>query len=382
MNVLKFRVFVAFVCLFLLISVSVSQDQEADVIYLKNGKTIIGQIRERIPEKSVVIETREGIEIVDYSDINNIVREFFPKITSVFPVEGTPGTTVVIAGSFPPQQRNNAKIFLGLASVRPAQWNSGSITITVPEETNPGQYSITVQIGNQKAVSASAFTVKMTANDQGVARRGSTRQSTYDQSYSDLGAAFNLSYLNPSGEFKSTGGGNSGFAGDGGGFGFESRARIANNFYIPFGYNVYLNSIDLEAMKNSSGNIFEVTSDEEMYITALFHFGLGLLVPFTDDFFLYTSGEGTFGYYFRPDLKFRTSNGTVSYESASAWPFGFSWSAGFLFSNGLTLGYRYYSATPVYEEKYTLSGDSKTYDKEREQPTTFGVLFIGIPFGD
>ena len=382
MKISKFSVFTALVCLVLTPYIALSQDHEADVIYLKNGKTIVGQIQERIPDKSVIIETREGIEIVDYSDIKKIEREFFPKITSLFPNEGEPGTSVVIAGSFPSQQRSNAKIYFGKTSIQSAQWKSGSITITVPDETDPGSYSVTVQIGNQKAVSGTLFTVKTSEADQGLARRGSSRQSSYDQSYTDLGSSFNLSYVNPTGEFKETGGGNSGFAGGGAGFGFEIRSRIAENFYIPFGYNGFLNSIDLEAMKNAGGGFTDVTSDDEMYITFAFHLGLGFLLPLSDDFFLYASGEGTFGYYYRPDLKFTNSGGSVSYESASAWPFGFSWSAGFLFSNGMTLGYRYYSATPTYTEKYTFSGDYRTYENEREQPTTFGVLFLGIPFGD
>ncbi|MHB1050393.1 MAG: IPT/TIG domain-containing protein [Bacteroidota bacterium] len=382
MNISKFSVFTVLVCLVMIPYITLSQDQEVDVIYLKNGTTIVGQIRERIPEKSVVIETREGIEIVDYNDIKNIEREFFPKITSLYPSEGEPGTSVVIAGSFPSQQKSNAKIFFGKTPVRPAQWKAGSITVTVPVDTDPGAYAVTVQVGNQKAVSGTMFTVRMSETGQGLTSRGSSQQQSYDRPYADLGSSFNLSYLNPTGEFKETGGGNSGFAGDGGGFGFEIRSRIAENFYIPFGYSGYLNSIDLEAMKNAGGGFTDVTSEDEMYITVAFHLGLGLLIPFSEDFFLYTSGEGTFGYYYRPDLKFTNSGGSVSYESASAWPFGFSWSAGFLFSNGMTLGYRYYSATPTYTEKYTVSGDYRTYENEREQPTSFGVLFLGIPFGD
>ncbi len=372
----------ALLCLVQTPYIVLSQDHEADVIYLKNGKTIVGQIQERIPDKSVIIETREGIEIVDYSDIKNIEREFFPKVTSLLPNEGEPGTPVVIEGAFPAEKRSNAKIFFGKSPVQSVQWNAGSITIAVPEETDPGAYTVTIQIGNQKATSGTVFTVRMRDDARGLARYGYSQKQSFDQPYTDLGSSFNLSYVNPSGEFKETEGGNAGFAGGGGGFGFEIRSRIAENFYIPFGYNGFLNSIDLEAMKSAGGGFTDVTSDEEMYITVAFHLGLGFLLPLSDDFFLYASGEGTFGYYYRPDLKFTNSGGSVSYESASAWPFGFSWSAGFLFSNGMTLGYRYYSATPTYTEKYTFSGDYRTYENEREQPTTFGVLFLGIPFGD
>jgi hypothetical protein len=382
MKITKFSLFAAFICLVLTPYIALSQDPEADVIYLKNGKTIVGQIQERIPDKSVIIETRDGIEIVDYSDIKNIEREFFPKITSLFPNEGVPGTSVVIGGTFPPQKRSNAKIFFGKTPVQTAEWKAGNITILVPEDTDPGAYPVTVQIGNQKAVSGTMFTVRVSEIEEGGARRGYSQQGSYDQTYTDLGSSFNLSYSNPTGEFKETGGGNSGFAGGGGGFGFEIRSRIADNFYIPFGYSGFLNSIDLDAMKNSAGGFTEVTSEDEMYITVAFHLGLGFLLPLSDDFFLYASGEGTFGYYYRPDLKYTNSGGSVTYESASAWPFGFSWSSGFLFSDGMTLGYRYYSATPTYTEKYTFSGDYRTYEHEREQPTSFGVLFIGIPFGD
>lgn len=375
---------VGYLVFFVLITVglALAQDREADVIYLKNGKTMIGQIKERIPDKSVVIETKDGIEIVDFSDIDRIDREFFPAISAIFPTSGETGTNVYITGTFPSVQKN-ARVYFNNSIIPIAAWKAEGITIKIPDGLQVGKYTVTVMIGNQKAAAKEFFTVlPKSDNTQQTVSEYSRKRETGDD-YSGLGSAFMLAYTTPKGEFKQTGGGNSGFAKNGFGFGFEFRGRVSNNFYFPFGFAGYMNSIDLDAMNNALGGSITASSEDKFYFTTVMHLGLGFLIPFSDDFNLYVSGEGTIGYYVRPDLKFESgSTFSTNYESVSDWPVGFSYSAGIMLTNGTTFGYRYYSAKPNYTEKYTITGNTRTFETDREQPTDFGVFFIGISLGD
>jgi hypothetical protein len=60
----------------LLVAVVFSQNQSKDVVYLKNGSVIKGDIIEQIPNKSIKIQTSDGnIFVYDFSDIEKIAKE-------------------------------------------------------------------------------------------------------------------------------------------------------------------------------------------------------------------------------------------------------------------------------------------------------------------
>jgi hypothetical protein len=72
--------------LFVLVSLSFlfgfafSQNLSKDIIYLKNGSVIKGEIIEQIPNKSIKIQTSDGsIFVYDFSDIEKIAKE---KVTT------------------------------------------------------------------------------------------------------------------------------------------------------------------------------------------------------------------------------------------------------------------------------------------------------------
>lgn len=53
-----------------------SQEQAKDVVYLKNGSVIKGQIIEQVPNKSIKIQTADGnIFVYDFSEIEKITKE-------------------------------------------------------------------------------------------------------------------------------------------------------------------------------------------------------------------------------------------------------------------------------------------------------------------
>jgi len=68
--------FVLFLLHILLADAVFSQNQTKDVVYLKNGSVIKGDIIEQIPNKSIKIETADGnIFVYDFSDIEKITKE-------------------------------------------------------------------------------------------------------------------------------------------------------------------------------------------------------------------------------------------------------------------------------------------------------------------
>lgn len=70
------RLFSVLVFLSTLFGFALSQSASRDVVYLKNGSIIKGEIIEQVPNKSIKIETSEGsIIICDFSDIIKITKE-------------------------------------------------------------------------------------------------------------------------------------------------------------------------------------------------------------------------------------------------------------------------------------------------------------------
>jgi hypothetical protein len=70
------HLFVVLVSLSLLFGFAFSQSVSKDVVYLKNGSVIKGEIIEQIPNKSIKIQTSDGnVFVYDLSDIEKIAKE-------------------------------------------------------------------------------------------------------------------------------------------------------------------------------------------------------------------------------------------------------------------------------------------------------------------
>lgn len=339
-----------------------AQEREFDVIYKKDGTTVVGRILERIPEKTVVIEVNGETEFVDFTEIKNIAREFFPEVTDVVPRSGEPGTLVMLRGAFPKQRPANSGVMLGKERITPEQWRGDAVSFRVPEDMAAGTAPVTVIAGNQKAAAKQPFTVK----EKTEAPVLSTPASYDASSTEDLGGVIFGAYTMPSGSFGATEGSDAGFATGGFGFGIEGRVRIAENFYIPIGTIASFNGLDLEAMNSSIGGTATVESESEMFTSIAIYAGLGLLVPLDDDVNLFVSGEAAFGIYELPDVKISSPFFSSTVESETAFPFGFTWSAGLMFTDGTTLSYRMVIMKPNYE----LVG--------RELQSDYGAVVLGI----
>lgn len=360
MRILQFAAVTA--ALFIAAGTLSAQGREFDVIYKKDGTTVVGTILERIPDKTVVIEVNGETEFVDYSEIRNIAREFFPEITDVVPRSGEPGTLVTVRGAFPKQRPSNGAVMLGKERVTPEQWKADAVSFRVPEDMDAGTVPVTVIAGNQKAAAKQPFFVKAKTETPVFSSPSSYDASSYD----DLGGAIFGAYTMPSGSFGATEGNDAGYAQGGFGFGIEGRVRIAENFYIPIGTIASFNGLDLEAMNSSIGGTATVESESEMFTSIAIYAGLGLLVPLDDDVNLFVSGEAAFGFYELPDVTIRSTFFSSSVESETAFPFGFTWSAGLMFTDGTTLSYRMVIMKPNYE----LVG--------RELQSDYGAIVLGI----
>ena len=65
-----------FLLLILLADMAFSQNQKKDVVYLKNGSVIRGEIIEQIPNKSIKIQTSDrNIFVYDFTEIEKITKE-------------------------------------------------------------------------------------------------------------------------------------------------------------------------------------------------------------------------------------------------------------------------------------------------------------------
>jgi hypothetical protein len=68
----------------LLADAAFSQDQKKDVVYLKNGSVIKGEIIEQIPNKSIKIQTSDGsIFVYNISDIEKMTKETVTNRTKI-----------------------------------------------------------------------------------------------------------------------------------------------------------------------------------------------------------------------------------------------------------------------------------------------------------
>ncbi|MBI2429783.1 MAG: IPT/TIG domain-containing protein [Ignavibacteriales bacterium] len=350
-----------------------SQAKEIDVLYLKDGKVISGKIIEKIPDKTVVIETKEGVEFYDYVDINRVEKEYIPVIESVYPTSGIVGSVVTINGSFPSQPKN-CKVFFGSQQVGIDAWRSDRITIKVPD-VDEKTYSVAVQMGSQRDLAQNSFTVVSPVTQQVNTTPYSPSGQSTDE-YNLGGFWFNFAYVTPNGEFGETSGQNAGFAKKGFGTGYEGRVHLSENLYLPLSFQFAYLGLNIEEMRNQSSSV--LSSEDEAHYLMWFTLGLGVAINLSPSAYLFGSGDYGISLIHLPDLNYESSN--VKLESADTFAPGFAYSFGLTFTDAVTFGAKYFSAKPKHKVTITNTGSfsSSSMEREFEQPTKVGVFYISF----
>lgn len=350
-----------------------SQAKEIDVLYMKDGKVISGKIIEKIPDKTVVIETKEGVEFYDYPDINRIEKEYIPVIETVYPSSGVVASIVYINGTFPSQPRN-CKVFFGSQQVGIEAWKSDRITIKVPD-VDEKAYSITVQMGSQKDIAQNSFTVVPPITQQVSTNQYSGYGPSTDE-YNLGGFWFNFAYATPNGEFGETSGQNAGFAQGGFGTGYEGRVHLSENLYLPLSFQFAYLGFNIEEMRNQSGSA--LSSEDEAHYLMWFTLGLGVAINLSPSAYLFGSGDYGMSLIHLPDLNYETAN--MKMESADTFAPGFTYSFGLTFTDAVTFGAKYFSAKPKHKVTFVNSNTfpSTSNEFEIERPTKVGMFYISF----
>ncbi len=366
---------IIFALLFLPI-VLVSQSQEIDVLYLKNGKTISGKIVERIPDKTIVIETKDGIEFVDYVDIKRIQKEFIPKISTLSSTSIEPGAILSINGSFPSAQPANAVVLIGEQTAEIVQWRKEKIDVRVPV-IEPKEYPITVQIGNQSDVARIAITISGRRFEQIRQQQKSAPPVVEDAGYDPGGMWVVFGYAMPTKEYGMTEHFNStsSYAKAGFSVGFEGRVPLSENLYMPINFQVANLGYKIDELQNQAS--VPVSSTNKINGLIWLSGGLGVAVHLSSESFLFASGDYGITMVHRPDTKFGTSN-TVEFKSANTFTGGYGFSAGITFAGSFTIGYRIFSAKPTHKVEVLITGISETRQIEVEQPASIGMIYLSF----
>lgn len=355
-----------------------AQSQEVDVIYLKTGKIISGKIVERIPDKTVVIETKDGIEFVDYVDIKRIQQEFIPKIEGITPNSGTTGTTVSLNGSFPATQPKDAAVFFGEVQAEILLWGKTKIEVTVPE-LSPKDYVITLKVGNQKDIARIAYTVTMvtiktdrTRLQKKIAQK-EIAPVVEEEGYSTGGFWGNIAYAFPRGDFKNISGPNGSYPKSGPGIGFEGRIHLSQNFFLPINFNVIALSYNVEELQKQFP--VSISSEGKSHGLIWLTVGLGFALPLSSSTFLFVSSDFGPTMVHRPDLKIGTTS-YYKYNSVNTFTTGYGFSSGITFADDFSLGYRIYSAKPKHKIQISSSYLMQTSEVEIEEQVQIGQIFI------
>jgi hypothetical protein len=87
-----------------------------------------------------------------------------PKINYFLPVSGSEGTEVVIYGDNLSDNINETTVLLGNKGIKPISANFSQVTFAVPTGIQPGDYHITVKVGDQITNSSQFFEVKEKVN--------------------------------------------------------------------------------------------------------------------------------------------------------------------------------------------------------------------------
>ena len=70
--------------------------------------------------------------------------ESTPKIDSIVPGRGDPGSKMTIGGEMFGEEQGESTVGFGTATADVEEWSDASITITVPQDAKPGDYKISV----------------------------------------------------------------------------------------------------------------------------------------------------------------------------------------------------------------------------------------------
>ena len=374
MNIRPISFSIIFALVFLSLEL-LAQSQEIDVVYLKNGKTITGKIIERIPDKTIVIETKDGIEFVDYVDIKRIQKEFIPKITSLSSTNAEVGTILSINGSFPASQPQNASVLIGEMTAEIVQWRKEKIDVRVPL-IEPKEYPITVHIGNQSDVARIAITISG-RRELIRQQQKSTPPVVEDAGYDPGGMWVMFGYAMPTKEYGMTEGFNStsSYAKAGFSVGFEGRVPLSENLYMPINFQVANLGYNIDELKNQTS--VPVSSTNKVNGLIWLTGGLGFAVYLSPESFLFASGDYGLAMVHRPDTKFGTTN-SVEFTSTNTFTGGYGFSAGITFAGSFTIGYRIFSAKPKHKIEVLITGDSEPRQIEVEQPASIGMIYLSF----
>lgn len=362
-----------------------AQNGEVDIIYLKNGKTVIGTIVEKIDGKTVVIETKEGTELIDYADIKEMVKEFVPSVSGLAPMNANAGASVVIYGSFPASRPAKSSVTFSGTEATITQWRKDKITVTVPS-VGAGQHEVVVTIGGQKGVAEDRFTLSGVTQQQQQLLQQRNRKMEAAQSEPvyqepmETGSQLNgfwwhFAMSKPSGVFGEVEGDEAGFAKNGYAFGFEGRVKVEENLFVPVGFNLASNELNLDELNKNNPGVFE--SEDGSYLHMWITLGIGASVNFSPSSYLYASADAGLMLAHRPDLEAKVIDFKV--ESADAFTGGFGYSVGFVAGNAVSFGMKYFSATPTYTLSSSL-GSGSSNEEDLDQKTSLMLLFVAINF--
>lgn len=359
-----------------------AQNGEVDIIYLKNGKTVIGTIVEKIEGKTVVIETKEGTELIDYADIKEMVKEFVPSVSGLAPMNANAGASVVIYGSFPASRPAKSSVEFGGVEATVTQWRKDKITVTVPA-LSAGQHEVSVIIGGQKGVAEDRFTLSGATQQQQMQqlrnrKMEATQSEPVYQEPVETGSQldgfwWNFAMSKPAGVFGAVEGDEAGFAQNGFAFGFEGRVKVEENLFVPVGFQFASNGLNLDELNKNNPGTF--ASDDESYLHMWITLGLGVSVNFSPSTYLFATADAGLMVAHRPDLEAQIIDFKV--ESADAFTGGYGYSVGLVAGNSVSFGMKYFTATPTYTISSSFGSGGST-EEELDQKTNLMLLFVAI----
>lgn len=354
-----------------------AQSQEVDVIYLKTGKIISGKIVERIPDKTVVIETKDGIEFVDYVDIKRIQQEFIPKIEGITPNSGAAGTTVSLTGSFPESQPKDAAVFFGEVQADILLWGKTKIEVSVPE-IEPKDYVISLQLGTQKDFARIAYTVTNKIERTRIQKRIPQKEIApviEEEGYNTGGFGMDIGYTIPLGDYGKAEGPNSGYAEKGVGVGFEGRIHLSRNFFLPMSFHVTYLSYNIDELQKQIPRT--ISSEGKSHGLIWFTLGLGFAIPLSSSTFLFISSDVGPTMVHRPDTRYGTTSYT-QYNAVNTFTAGYGFMGGITFSDDVSFGYRFFSAKVKHKVEVSFSNMFAPQEIEIEQLAEIGQIYISF----
>lgn len=369
--------------LLLLIAVPLSA-QERDVIHLKNGRSVTGTILERIPDKTVVIETKEGVEFVDYSDIRRIAKEFVPQVENFAPVTGAPGTVVRVNGTFPAQRPADGAVLFGDAEADVVSWSKNRIDVRVPEGT-AGERSVTVVVGPHRGAARTMFTVGGAPAEAAAKRRAVTvtpavrqdERAPEEEGIDLSGFWLTLGFVMPHDDLGMSDLPSMGFAKNGFMLGYEGRIHLASFLYLPLSFQAVYMGYDTDKLSSLTGTT--VSSEGGSYGMVWFAPGVGLALPLSNGVHLHASVDYGVTMVHRPDRTTGTLPWTKQ-ESANTFTGGLGFSVGITVIDAVIIGYREHAATPVHTVTVSNSLTTVTKEVEVEQKTSVGIVYVAFTF--